>query len=487
MTPFLALLALGDPQAIAALPDGEAWPLEADQVVIERAGVRLQVRAIGLPKRIGIDPKFRTCVVSVRQEGGEVVQRRGADCHPNLADAVDAALAQWRFDRTGDAGRDRELFEYWYVFPTKRGDPVRLFLRQAWDADLQVLTPEIDVLQWGLRGRVLLEYPPEAVDQDTEITTCTVKVDIAPSGAPGVIEVQDCDPVFHASTEQALRRWRWVTPQLDGLPFWSGATLGVRYTRSVEAEGPPGRVDVLFPPDPDLGERTLDRLDQGVMPEEPEPLHPEPTWDPRLTLDHRSYAQVRVYDWRWPEPRALGREATCDVLFQVNSRRIVWAWAERCDPEVKEAVEAAANRWNLTPGRVERGEIYARFRGTFVFPADGGPVRMRLPEEDLVLPPASQLPDRFETYAPARAIRRVAPTLPRAFASEVLADEVVCELRVDIGRSGAPSGIEVESCPASYLPYAEAAVRRWRWSPAVAAGKPVPSTTRIRIRFEQPG
>jgi hypothetical protein len=267
-------------------------------------------------------------------------------------------------------------------------------------------------------------------------------------------------------------------------------TLAVKFTRNVEQGGsagagaPPGTAVVLFPPDPDLGaDRTVARVDD--LPPERQP-RPDPTWPARFVVDHLSFAQVAVYDWRFPEVPPSSEERTCDVLFGVNSKRVLWAWTETCDPSGRKATEDAANLWILKPGKIERGEIYARFRATFVFPPDGAPVLVRIPRGDLVTAP-SALPDRFETYANAESIRRIPPRLPRGFATEVLDEVVVCDLVADVSTSGNPREVHVESCPASYTPFAVEAVEKWKWTPAEVDGKPIRSRERVRVRFNLPG
>jgi hypothetical protein len=251
----------------------------------------------------------------------------------------------------------------------------------------------------------------------------------------------------------------------------------------VEEGRPPGHAEVSLPPQADLGSRTQARLD--APPEEERQPPPEPTWPALFVLDHKSYAEVGVYDIRWPDPLVSERDRTCEVLFQVNSKRQVWAWSEVCDPLVVERTEAAANLWNLKHGTIEKRERFARFRGTFLYPADGGHVQLLLPEEDLTSSPRS-LPEHVTTYVEARPLKRVPPELPDGFASEVLATRVLCDLEVRVGRSGRPEQINVRDCPASYLPYAEKAVSRWRWVPAEAGGKTVPTTSLVRVRFDQP-
>jgi len=471
----------------AALPTtAEILPVDHGAFVVSPGESTVTVTAVGVPRGIGIIPEFRACRFQVKwdTDSASATPKRIGDCHPNLADEVDEALARWALTVATPPATDRALFEAWYVFPETRGNAVRLFVRQAWDTGLTIRPPEIDVLAWGLKGRVPIEYPAEAATADTQLTTCDVRVDIASSGVPGGLQVSGCDAVFVPAVEQGLERWRFHTESLDGVPTWSAVTLAVRFTRGLDPAGPPGSALVLFPPDPDLGERSLARVDD--LPPERQP-RPDPTWPARFVVNHLSFAEVGVYDWRFPdgvEPAPV--ERTCDVLFGVNSKRVLWAWTETCDESVRAATEAAANLWILKPGRIERGEHYARFRATFVFPPDGAPVTMRIPRGDLVTPPGD-LPDRFTTYAEAQAIRRIPPELPRGFATEVLDEVVVCDLVVDVAPTGTPRTITVQSCPPSYTPFADDAVKKWRWIPAEADGKAIASRERVKVRFHLPG
>ncbi|MEQ1572080.1 MAG: energy transducer TonB, partial [Myxococcota bacterium] len=236
-----------------------------------------------------------------------------------------------------------------------------------------------------------------------------------------------------------------------------------------------------FPPDPDLGSRSRNRLDQP-LPTEPEPP-PKPTWPAKFVADHRSFAQVGVYDVRWPEIPPLGREATCDVLFQVNSQRRVWAWAEACDEAIRAPVEAAASQWLLMAGERERGERYARFRGTFVVPADGGHVSLRIAEEDLVTDPKA-LPEYVDTFRIAHAVTTVPPKLPKSFATETLESEVTCEYDVEVDKRGRPATVTARSCPRDLGEFALKALDQWRWEPAESDGQPIASRVVVRIRFD---
>jgi hypothetical protein len=473
--------------ALAALPTtSDVLSFEAGAFVVAPGNTTLNVSAVGIPRGIGILPEFRACRVQVKWDAksATAAPKQVGDCHPNLVDEVEDALSRWQLTVSSPPAADRTLLEIWYVFPAARGGAVRLYVRQAWDTQLTIRAPEIDVLQWGIKGLVPIEYPAEAATMDTQNTTCEVKVEIAQAGTPGGLQVSGCDPVFVPAVEQGLERWRFHTESIDGVPTWSAVTLAVRFSRSLEEGGPVGTALVLFPPDPDLGERSIARVDD--LPPEREP-RPDPTWPARFVVDHKSFAQVAIYDWRFPDgvdPAPV--ERTCDVLFGVNSKRVLWAWTETCDESVRKATEEAANLWILKPGKVVRGEHYARFRATFVFPPDGAPVVMRIPRGDLVTPPGD-LPDRFTTYAEAEPIRRVPPELPRGFATEVLEEQVVCELVVDVSPHGAPTSVTVQACPPSYAPFAESAVKKWRWTPAEQDGKSIASRERVNVRFQLPG
>lgn len=462
----------------------EQRPLADDDFVIATEGGRAEVTSLTVPKGIGIDPRYRICRVSVDWTGEAWAPRVQEGCHPNLVEAVEEAARAWEID-VEPPDLPVELFEYWVVFPEKRGGDVRLFVRQAWDAELRLIPEWIVPLGFGVKGRVFPEYPAAAVGADTSVTQCDVRVDISTTGMPHAVHVSRCDEVFHPAAEEAIRRWRFTTPELDGVPFWTGVDLGVRFVRDYDAEEgePPGKALVELPSDPDLGSRSLVRLEEA--PEEEREPPPEPTWDPLFVVDHKSYAEVGVYDIRWPEPLEGDQERTCQVLFQVNSKRQVWAWAEDCDEQVAARTEAAANAWSLKHGTIEKGEWYARFRATLVYPADSGHVQLLLPEGDLVSPPRA-LPEHVHSYAPAKPVRRAFPKLPKGFATEVLADSVSCEYEVHVDKLGRPAEIVPRDCPASYAPYAEKAIKRWRWAPAESEGKPVASTATVRLRFEQP-
>lgn len=478
-------------------------PVGDDRFEVRAGDARATIRAVGIPRTLGIPPEFRACRLSFYTRSGELAHRVGRDCHPNLAPEVNDAAALWDIDFTPGA-RDRELFEIWYLFPEKRTGEIRLFVRQGWDTELQIEPEWISSLNFGIKGFVSPRYPAAAREMNTSIIQCDVRVEISAAGAPTWVEASRCDEVFHAAAEDALRMWLFEAPVLDGAPTRTAVTVGVRFSESVEdpdeddepswdmltmtarPRALPGRAIIDLPSEPDLGGRVISDVPEPPKPRPPGPLPPHR--DPDLVVDHRSFAEVRIYGREWPAGLAGEVDRTCDVLFQVDSERRVWAWAEDCDPELQERTEAAANQWRLVHGRVERGEMFARFRGTFVFPASGDHPVLRIPEADLVAPTKQdELPPYIETYAPAKAYHRVPPRLPRVFATDVLEDQVICEYGVRLSDRGRPDGFTSIRCPGAYAPYAEKAISRWRWTPATANGEAIASTTTVRVRFEQDG
>ncbi|HHO49799.1 MAG TPA: hypothetical protein ENK18_02750 [Deltaproteobacteria bacterium] len=474
-------------------------PTGDDRFEVRAGGARAVITEVGMPRSMGIPAEFRSCRLSFYTRGGELAHRVGRDCHPNLAPEVDEAAALWEIEVT-PTGRDRELFEIWYIFPERRGGEIRLFVRQGWDTELRIEPPWISTLNFGLKGIVSPRYPEAAREMDTDITQCDVRVEISDAGSPTWVEASRCDEVFRAAAEDALRMWLFEPPVLDGSPTRTAVTVGVRFSESIDApdeDAPawdmltmsalpralPGQARIQLPPEPDLGGRRISDVPPPPKPRPPGPLPPHR--DPDLVVDHRSFAEVQIYGREWPPGLAGEQERTCDMLFQVDSERRVWAWAEECDPEVRGRSEAAANQWRLVHGRIEPGEVFARFRGTFVFPASGDHPVLRIPEADLVAPERDELPPYLETYAPARAYHRIPPRLPRAFATDVLEDQVVCEYGVRVSVRGRPDGFTFVSCPGAYAPYAERAIGRWRWTPATANGEAIASTTVVRVRFDQ--
>jgi hypothetical protein len=448
------------------------WAASPEDLVVRRGGAEVVIHEIGMPKG-AIDPRFRVCRVTLDWQQEAVLTAR--DCHPNVMDEVTAALGRWDFEVSTPPSRPRELLELWYVFPESNTGTVRTFVRQAHGQELTLPEGGPERLPWKVEAFRPLQFPEEASAlPDLKVTDCEAKVDIAATGVPGGISVTHCDEVFHAPLEQQLRTWRFETPELDGAPFVSGVTLTAHFSRGLQP-GEPGKVRVDLPPEEGKGS-----LEEGPHYEEQadEPTLPLPDHPPLFVVDHRSYAEVQVYEMVWPELPPHDQERTCDVLWVVNSKNRVWSWTEGCDEDVRGAVEQASAQWVLAPGEIERGESTARFRGTLIFPPEGEPI-LRIPTEDLQ---PGELPPHVESYAPPRTLRTLAPTLPREL-EQTPGEPVSCEFDIEVDRRGKPSQIAPITCPAGYDAAAEEVLRKWRWIPAEVAGETVSSRVRVRIRF----
>jgi hypothetical protein len=475
MTPlFLA-------SAVASAADPVRVEIPDHGVEIVRGDARISVRAVTVPKPSALFNKNRICPVTVSWTGGKVVSKVQESCHPNVAEGAAAAAAAWDIAVPTPPLHDQELFEYWFVFPAVPDGPVQVFLRQAWDEQLTLDSPAVGVLDFGISSRVMPEYPPQALTMDTTLTRCTARLLIQPSGVPADVRVSGCDDVFVGDLTELLRGWRFKGPTVDGVPFWTAVDLGFQFDKPLR-DGDAGKVTVVMPPDPQGAAVVHETV--APPPEEPPPP-PLPDWPPILTLNHKSYAEVRVYEIRWPEsvPK-LDHDATCDVLFGVNSERRVWAWAEACDEAVREPIEVAANRWILAPGKREKGEWYARFRATFVIPADGSHPYVRVPVDDVVAPALGALPEHVSTYRSPTLLTAVPPKLPKVFATEILEERVVCEYDVTVSPRGTAAAMVARTCPTQLSEYAEKALTKWRWTPAESDGKAIEAHVPVKIRFD---
>lgn len=458
----------------ALAQDGIA--LEPGEFVVSLGDSVATVRHVPVPFGAPLKNPDRVCRVSLMARGASVVPEVAEDCHPGISWAVEDVADQWRIDVAKPPARDQRLFEIWYVFPTRRGAPVRTLVRQSWKSDLTLTTSDIDVVDYRIEGMLPPRYPAEALGTDTRITQCDVDVDLGASQQVRRVEIRDCDEVFHAEAERTARGWMIQEPSLRDVSLTTGLTFGVRFERNLKGDG--GTAFVQLPEAPELGSRTVTSA-AAAAPEPP--VRPAPTDEPQFVLNHRSFAEVGVYDMVWPAGKKSRQGLTCDVLVQVNSAQQVWVWPERCDASVASQVIDAASRWYLSPGEIERAERYARFRGTFVFPADGGPPIVRVPKNDVAGDP-TELPERVESYLPARPVDRHPPKRPKVVTTPPRGD-VECQFRVEVNRRGRPAAIEAIECPGDFVDSASSAIAKWRWMPAEANGQPLASTTQVRVRF----
>ena len=457
--------------SIAASQAQESVSVEPGAFVVASSDVVATVATIGRPQRI-LARESRVCRVGMWLRDGSWSAKLEEGCPEELVSATEEAAQRWELSLDRASSRNRRLFEVWYRYPRLESDPLRIAIRQSWNATLTV-PPDIEVLPMKLTAFEAPQYPAEALELDTRVTQCEVDLNIGSSGVPAAIEVYRCDDVFREPVRAAMVRWRFAAPTFKGLPTSSAATLGVLFTRSLDGLG--GTAKVQLPPPLAAGEEERSAPVTTGPPERGAPITPM-----LFAVDHKSFAEVQFFELAMPEPWEGRGERTCDVLIQVNSRRQVWFWPEPggCPEELHDRVRDVAAAWLIQPGKREENELYARVRGSFVFGAKGGPVRFRVPEGDVVTD--EPLPPDVTTYEPARPSYQVPPKIPEGVPADA---DPVCDVNVTITAGGKVSEVTSASCDDHYLPAARDVVKRWRWSSAREDGKRITSTVGVRVRF----
>ena len=200
--------------------------------------------------------------------------------------------------------KERRLFEIWYVFPTRRGKPVRTLVRQAYGAELTLHADAFDVLDYQVDALLPPRYPEAALSQDTTLTTCTVDLDVGADLQAARVEVSGCDEVFREPSRRSARGWVLSQATLEGTSLVTGLTYDIRFERALN--GKSGSAYLMLPEAPDLGQRA--RVVTTTESKEP-PKRPEPTGDPVLLVDHGSYAEVSIHEIVWPDGQAGKRIA----------------------------------------------------------------------------------------------------------------------------------------------------------------------------------
>jgi len=446
----------------------------ANPFVVERDGLRADITDVAVPEapeRYGAHPRVCRVLFSWDGEGVSVEPTRCAEASKSR---VLAAAETWSFEVSGEGSG--ELLEAWFVDAMREEHDPKIFVRQ--DHRIAFTLPDgVDPLLADPRGLVFPEFPDE-LPADTVDAQCNVDIEVGKTGLVNKLEVSDCDETFHATTDEALRRLSFKVPLLDGSPLATALSIGVDFERSFDE--PPGRSFLRLPSDPDMGARKIVRTDEPAdIPEPP----PYPDWEPLFSVRHKAYAEVGVYQIVKPAPvLGLDAERRCTVLFGVNSQRLNTAWADpACHEDVAEQTLAAARKWNLMHGEVRAGEMYGRFRATFVYAADGGEVRIVLPGEDLVST-RDNMPEFVTTISTVEPLLRVPPRLPAKMLKSGL-QEAECTFDVAVDARGRTEVLGVDSCPAEYVAAGERAVKRWRWTRPEVGGEYVTVQTRVRLRF----
>ena len=99
-------------------------------------------------------------------------------------------------------------------------------------------------------------------------------------------------------------------------------------------------------------------------------------------------------------------------------------------------------------------------------------------------PPAPREEPKGGTLQPVQLIQRVEPVYPPDAASHGI--EGTVQLHIVIGQTGMVKAIESTTGPRLLIPAAIAAVRKWRFSPAVLDGHPIQTDAAVSVVFRLP-
>jgi hypothetical protein len=436
-----------------------------DGLTIEGEGFSIRVLGRGVPL---FENLFEggACRITFTGRGTQLVSQV-RECPEGLRDEVVPSSKYWLFETTGDL--TGVTFDAWYLID---GRGVTTHLGPS---RYRVKGSELPV--WTLSPSALA-LPQWPAGQSLP-ATCQVILTTAPDGAMKEVSVAEegCPSGYGASVAAAARTWT-VAPVVT-----NGVTVPLVFEATVR-----------FSPPGDGAGATID-LDLPVPPEVPisvvgelPPRRRLPDVAPLFQVRHRTYADVTVYAVGAPAAPPAPVDRRCEFLLQVNSSGRTWLWPEeRCPSDVHPALEASRQEWSVVAGKPGPGQVYARFRGTWELPADGGAPVLRIPEGDLVGKPT--LPDNVRSYAVAEPQVRVPPKLPRGY---VLADPVVCVLDVTVGVRGRVTSVmpaavtghaEPGGCPEELLVPAQRSAAKWRWRPAASDGEPFESHATVKVRF----
>lgn len=491
-------------------------PLQPDgPFAIETGGARLAVTDYAVPKAVRLPEPDRSCRLDLAWSRAGGLEPSAISCHPDVRESALEAARAWKLQVPLEAAAV-ELPELWFVFPGEGGGLVRTFLRPREGIELS-LPSGVDALPYAIQAWDFVTYPESEPPNGPDVT-CAVDLLIDPSGIPREVEASGCREPFRGEARRALARWRFHSAEIDGGAIdtalslittfrWSEEGLTANVPERYDPEGPglaavledldpdqrvrylkanffgvdysrgPGTVTVRLPPRADIGGRApTDFFDEDWRRRQPPP---EPTGDPTLVLQHGRYGEVEVHAWTLPEPLALGREVRCKVLVQVDGNRVTWAWAEDpCDTAARVPSIAAADQFSLVHRGPKLGEARARFRATYVFPADGGEPELELPWDD-VRTPLKELPELVVAVRAPKLQHHVLPRRPRGLAPT---DEA-CLLAVDVDHRGRPAEVRPTDCDEAYQGAALKAVRRFRWQPAMRGTEPIDGQAQVSIRF----
>ncbi|MCB9685829.1 MAG: hypothetical protein H6735_12380 [Alphaproteobacteria bacterium] len=463
MIPMLLALA---PEARAE-EGPEVVQVPAHAFVFAEQEGRIEVRERGVPAAVDVvHPTACRVRFVVTAEG----PRHAVDnCPEQLMANVGAAADAWSFAATG--ATDEIVIDTWYAFLP---DHTVHTLVAPNRATVKVHDLGVDVIPFGI---LALRFPvhPDGIQRRKDApegaaVTCRAWAITDGTGAVRTVEVVGCDDRFAARVRESLSVWQLAPATIGSYTLPVSAEIGVSFEPAGDGAPPTVAFEKAVPPD--VGDRPTPVVAKTV-----ETPHPE--GDPLLVVHHKGYLPVEIYGFGRPEP--VGASASCDVLLQVGPAYRAQVWPERCDEAARSAVEKVTDQWLVAAGQGGPDERVARFRGTWRF--DGDRVELLLADADVG--DKAVLPEGVRTWTAALATVKVPPRLPSG--TTVPDGGIVCEIDATITRSGRPGQLvpveDPQACPSPFMAEATRAVKKWRWSPAVADGEMVESTQRVRVRF----
>ena len=413
----------------------------------------------------------RVCRVSLRWRERVVAEAIG--CHPSVAAVSEAAVRQWNLLLSPPPPGEVDLLVVWFRFPAPPGEDgrqdalqmVELGVSGVPGTTIAALPPDVRAAEPPrVQARESIRWPADIpVDQSA---TCDLRLAVSEEGAPFNLDVTGCDPKWVPSLRDAALGWRFSAPRFGTASVRVAVPLRIHFRDGTAA------FEQITAADADLRYVAADPTRPAAQVDEPAFVAPPlPDHPPILTLHHRHFAPVDLYEMPMPVGTGPG---SCAMVAQLRSDRKLRVWTEDpCAETLRDASLDAMGRWLMAPSdERDPDEVFARFRGLFLYDAEGVP-RFVVDARDVG--GDRRVPAGVGTYVPPEVIRQVPPKPVDA--------EGVCTLTVALDARGRPREVLPKACPEPLAAVAVRAVSRWLWTPPTIDGERVAATTEVAVRF----
>ncbi len=448
----------------------------------------------------GVEATARTCPEAVRHNAVRWVHNAW-----HVAPPVGHAAPQY-------------LGEVWFVYPSEVDRPVLTWVRQTPEHH-HTLPEGVDAVPFAVQAWAFLRYPAEAIEAK-RTATCRVTLDADFAGYPTATEVTGCDDPFRSTVRETVSSWRLKPPRIGERALPSGLVLFAEFdpeppdddrptvpgeeSHALWAEGQYGQLTreerlwfiraTLLGPAQDLGPgRAHVRMPDSEGPQNDprwfgdetqsrRPVPPLPDHPPVFLVGRDGRADIEVYAMDLPpapDPTVAGE---CELTVQVDGDRAVWAWAlsGACTDTLRDWSTRSAEQWVLQHRGLAVPEARERFEATIVTRPDQPP--QVWVEDGRLRSGRDSLPDHVHVQRTPTLQTRFPPRIPRRLLEQGLRGGE-CHFDVEIDSRGRPRHVTSAGCPEGYAPFAERAVRRYRWSPAELDGEAIPGRDEVMIRF----